>query len=83
MSKVSEIKLAGKYIISGQIELLTGLHIGTSKDTMKIGDLDNPVIKDAFGKPYIPGSSLKGKMRSLMEYYHSLISPHNLVYSKR
>lgn len=83
MTKINEIRLAGKYIISSHIELVSGLHIGTSKDTMKIGDLDNPVIKDAFGKPYIPGSSLKGKMRSLMELYHNLISMDKLIYSRK
>lgn len=83
MNQFYEIKLVGKYVVSGEIELLSGLHIGTSKDTMKIGDLDNPVIKDASGKPYIPGSSLKGKMRALMEFYHDLIKRDSLIYSKK
>jgi len=55
--------------ITGQIELLSGLHIGGGDDTMKIGGIDNGVIKDInTDKPYIPGSSLKGKMRSLLEW---------------
>jgi len=55
--------------IKGQIELLSGLHIGGGDDTMKIGGIDNGVIKDINSdKPYIPGSSLKGKMRSLLEW---------------
>lgn len=55
--------------LTGQIELLSGLHIGGGDDTMKIGGIDNGVIKDAnTDKPYIPGSSLKGKMRSLLEW---------------
>ncbi len=55
--------------IKGQIELLSGLHIGGGDDTMKIGGIDNGVIKDInTDKPYIPGSSLKGKMRSLLEW---------------
>jgi len=60
--------------LSGQIELLSGLHIGGGDDTMKIGGIDNQVIKqinpNAKGifEPYIPGSSLKGKMRSLLEW---------------
>ncbi len=58
----------GKVIISGTIELKTGLHIGASKETMKIGGIDSPVIRDAITDfPYIPGSSLKGKLRSLWE----------------
>jgi CRISPR-associated protein Csm3 len=55
--------------LSGQIELLSGLHIGGGDDTMKIGGIDNQVIKDVnTNLPYIPGSSLKGKMRSLLEW---------------
>ncbi len=55
--------------IKGQIELLSGLHIGGGDDTMKIGGIDNGVIKDINSDmPYIPGSSLKGKMRSLLEW---------------
>lgn len=55
--------------ISGQIEVLTGLHIGGGDDVMKIGGIDNPIVKDAnTNHPYIPGSSIKGKMRSLLEW---------------
>jgi len=60
--------------INGQIELLSGLHIGGGDDTMKIGGIDNSVIKDAnSGNPYIPGSSLKGKMRSLIEWHIGVV----------
>ncbi len=53
----------------GEVEVITGLHIGAGDDTMNIGGIDNPVIKDVnTNKPYIPGSSLKGKMRSLLEW---------------
>ncbi len=55
--------------LTGTIELLSGLHIGGGDDTMKIGGIDNGVVKDVnTDKPYIPGSSLKGKMRSLLEW---------------
>jgi len=55
--------------LTGMIELLSGLHIGGGDDTMKIGGVNNGVIKDANSEnPYIPGSSLKGKMRSLLEW---------------
>jgi len=55
--------------LKGQIELISGLHIGGGDDTMKIGGIDNGVIKDInTNKPYIPGSSLKGKIRSLLEW---------------
>lgn len=61
--------------IKGQIELLSGLHIGGGDDTMKIGGIDNSVVKDINNdKPYIPGSSLKGKMRSLLEWNLGLVN---------
>ncbi len=57
--------------ITGKIVLKTGLHIGGSKDDIEIGGIDNPVIKHPLtNEPYIPGSSLKGKMRCLMEYFY-------------
>ena len=60
--------------LAGQIELLSGLHIGGGDDTMKIGGIDNQVIKNInTNKPYIPGSSLKGKMRSLLEWNFGLV----------
>lgn len=65
----NRIKLAENIIIEGEIITKTGLHIGGNKDTLHIGGLDLPIIKDsATGKPIIPGSSLKGRMRSLIEY---------------
>jgi CRISPR-associated protein Csm3 len=55
--------------ISGTIELLTGLHIGAGNEEVHIGGIDNAVIKHPHTQqPYIPGSSLKGKMRSLLEW---------------
>lgn len=54
--------------LTGRIRLRTGLHIGAGKDTVEIGGLDQPIVKDPLtGAPYIPGSSIKGKMRSLLE----------------
>ena len=61
------MKLLGKLFINGKIKALTGLHIGGSKTDVAIGDIDNSVIKTSEGVPYIPGSSLKGKIRSLLE----------------
>ncbi len=58
------------------IRVKTGLHIGGSKESIEIGGIDSPVVKlKAFringellaDVPYIPGSSLKGKIRSLLE----------------
>jgi len=62
--------------INGSIKLLSGLHIGGSSDEIKIGGIDTPVIKNPVtNEPYIPGSSLKGKIRSLLEL-HLGGSPH-------
>lgn len=60
------MRLINKTIIKGKIKLETGLHIGGSKASLDIGGLDSPVIKSPIGVPYIPGSSLKGKLRSLI-----------------
>ncbi len=55
--------------LKGKIVLLSGLHIGGNKDKIEIGGIDNPVIKNPItGLPYIPGSSIKGKMRFLLEW---------------
>jgi CRISPR-associated protein Csm3 len=63
------MKLIGYKKIEGTIEVITGLHIGGSTTIIEIGGNDNPVIKHPITKePYIPGSSLKGKMRSLLEW---------------
>jgi CRISPR-associated protein Csm3 len=62
------MRLIGFKHLTGKIVLESGLHIGGSRETTQIGGMDNPVIrqpKDSM--PYIPGSSLKGKMRSLLE----------------
>jgi len=61
-------QLKKKILISGKIELLTGLRIGGSTSAMSIGGIDNIIIRNPIdNKPYIPGSSLKGKMRALIE----------------
>lgn len=62
--------LLGKVFFRGGIILKTGLHIGGSNESMQIGGLDLPVIKDSSTNlPYIPGSSLKGKLRSTLERF--------------
>ncbi|GIW25837.1 type III-A CRISPR-associated RAMP protein Csm3 [Meiothermus sp.] len=64
------MKLLGYKRIHGIIRLKSGLRIGMSKDQMAIGDVDNPVIRNPLtDEPYIPGSSLKGKMRYLLEWH--------------
>jgi CRISPR-associated protein Csm3 len=80
----TELRLIGKLILEGDLYCETGLHIGAGKGSLEIGGADNPVIKDAFGRPYIPGSSLRGKVRSLLEQSSGAAVPAELVYlSKR
>jgi CRISPR-associated protein Csm3 len=60
---MSEIKIEGKIIILGEIELLSGLHIGSGGQN-GIGLVDSPVVRHPLtDEPYIPGSSLKGRLR--------------------
>ncbi len=64
--------------ITGKIELLSGLHIGSGNTEIHIGGTDNPVIKNPINQqPYIPGSSIKGKMRSLLEWHSGLVGETN------
>jgi CRISPR-associated protein Csm3 len=80
----TELKLIGKLILEGELQCETGLHIGAGKGSLEIGGADNPVVKDAYGYPYIPGSSLRGKLRSLLEQSSGMAVPSELVYlSKR
>lgn len=75
-------KFLGVIELEFKLKAVTGLRIGGSKETFEIGGLDNPVMKlevpieDFFGEgahmpkgaPYVPGSSLKGKVRHLLEW---------------
>lgn len=67
------LTLKGKVIITGAIEAITGLHIGGAAAGLDIGGIDNPVIRHPVTRePYIPGSSLRGKMRSLLDKHLGL-----------
>jgi CRISPR-associated protein Csm3 len=79
----TQLKLIGKLILEGQMHCQTGLHIGAGKGSLEIGGADNPVVKDSFGRPYVPGSSLRGRLRSLLEQAHGLAVPSELVYLSR
>ena len=62
-------KIIKYQIIGGKIICKTGLRIGGSMENIEIGGEDNPIIRHPItDEPYIPGSSLKGKVRSLLEY---------------
>ncbi|MGI6107071.1 MAG: type III-A CRISPR-associated RAMP protein Csm3 [Lachnospiraceae bacterium] len=57
----------GKIEIAGTVEVLTGMHIGGSSDFSAIGAVDSPVMRDVLTNlPMIPGSSFKGKIRTLL-----------------
>lgn len=69
--EVKNIKFEAKYIMKFDIECITGLHIGGLDTGGRIGELDNPVIKDSMtGLPMIAGSSLKGRIRERLEWNH-------------
>ncbi len=68
MSEQTNPKLKSKIFIKGKINALTGLHIGGNSIGMAIGGADKVVVRNPLSnEPYIPGSSLRGKMRSLLE----------------
>ena len=61
-------KLKNKIVYTGIIRLKTGLHIGGTNAALNIGGPDKFVVRNPLTNiPYIPVSSLKGKLRSLVE----------------
>lgn len=69
-------KLKEYRLIEGTITCETGLRIGGSQESIEIGGMENPIIRHPItDEPYIPGSSLKGKVRSLLELKHGRVSP--------
>lgn len=60
-------KLVERLIIKGEIITQTPLHIGSGEKDIEIGEADRPIITDTLEQPYIPGSSIKGKVRSEAE----------------
>ena len=65
---MDSIKLQKKIIFTYQMEVLTGIHVGGTNSALNIGGPDNFVVRNPINNvPYIPGSSIKGKMRSLIE----------------
>ncbi|MEM4090614.1 MAG: type III-A CRISPR-associated RAMP protein Csm3 [Thermoplasmatales archaeon] len=82
---MSEIKkLVENVIIEGKITVNTGLHIGGLSDSVKIGGIDSPVITtvrtyqgEQVTIPFIPGSSLKGRIRGLLTHCYSSVKEKN------
>jgi CRISPR-associated RAMP protein (TIGR02581 family) len=54
--------------LTGKLTTITALRISAGRSTEPIGS-DLPVIKDALGRPFIPGSSFKGALRSRLESF--------------
>lgn len=76
MTESREKPLLGKVVIAGGMRCETGLHIGAQGSGGEIGGLDKPVVRDPITRqPYVPGSSMKGKLRALLE--RSLEKPAN------
>lgn len=74
--------MKAKIEITGKIKVMTGMHIGGSEEFSAIGAIDSPVIRDVYsGNPMIPGSSLKGKLRTLLAecYNDKEQNPANLI----
>lgn len=79
-----KLALTDYLTLKGTLRCVTGLRIGTSADVIEIGGLDNPIIKHPLtGLPYVPGSSLKGKMRALLELRHDKIDARPQVEGRR
>ena len=83
---MSKVDLKAKIQICGRIKVVTGLTIGGTGGALEIGGVDKPIIRNPLNnEPYIPGSSLKGKFRSLLEKFlgkelnNIIISKPNLI----
>lgn len=69
--------------LHGELELLSGLRIGASEGEIRIGGVDNQVIRHPYtDEPYIPGSSIKGKVRSLLEWLSGAVRQEPLSYKE-
>lgn len=61
-------KFENKIVVEGTLKSLTALHIGSGKHTYSLQDADNTVIRSGRDHtPFIPGSSIKGVLRSYLE----------------
>lgn len=67
MDRQGQKQLNGKLFITAKLKLITGMHIGGNSDFAPIGAVDSPFVRDSLShEPIIPGSSLKGKLRTLL-----------------
>lgn len=75
-------RFVNRYVITGELEAVTALHVGAAEDVFKPNGCKNPFFRNAEGKPLIPGSSLKGAMRSFLEQYLSSESGKKVIPEK-
>lgn len=74
--KETQVRLVKKVFLTGTIEAETGISVGGSSTGLEIGGADKVVVRNPLtNQPYIPGSSLKGKMRSLLEKLYGKVTP--------
>lgn len=67
-TRTGSLRFRGHVVIAGEVECISGLHVGGNRDAISLTGVDHPVARDpASGAPMIPGSSLKGRMRGLLE----------------
>jgi CRISPR-associated protein Csm3 len=68
MTVMQQVPLLGKIRLSSELHVITGLHIGGGGENLDIGGIDKPVLRDPLTRePYLAGSSIKGKLRSILE----------------
>lgn len=79
----SDMRLVGQVTLRARLVVKTGLHIGAGKDQIEIGGIDSPVVKTPAGDPYVPGSSLKGKLRFLLEWAFGKINASGEVWGNQ
>lgn len=73
MENLSIIK---RFSLSAKMRAVTGIRVGGNNARIEVGNVDNVVIKNPFtGLPFVPGSSLKGKMRTLLQYELGFVDP--------
>lgn len=78
-----EIRLKTQMQLTATLAVKTGLHIGAGNEHIEIGGIDRAVVKTPAGDPYVPGSSLKGKLRFLMEWAFGKINADGKVWDNQ
>jgi len=67
-------RFAGRFTVEGRLLALSALHVGAASNPLAVGT-DRPVARDALGRPYIPGATLKGALRTEVERLVRAVRP--------